>query len=141
MKQEKKKMKSTLFVLILALTTAFTACVKKDAEVRSFIVDVEQVATEIVREVDGKPEAGIDRAQQILDARRPQLKAKFDSLKELRGYQLSDEATKKFAEAIAENVGLVTGLQVKYAEKSIEDEKFANKLNKLSDDFNSIFGV
>ena len=135
-------MKSTLFILIITLVAAFSGCgVKKDSELRSFIAEIDQVALDIVRAVDEKPDIGVDRAQQILDTRKPQLKAKFDSLKQLRGYELSDEMTKQFSDAVAKNVSAVSGLQVKYAEKSMGNAKFAQKLNQLSDDFNSIFGI
>lgn len=134
-------MKNTLFILIIALVAALSGCGKKDAEVKSFIAEMDQVAIDIVRAVEEKPDTGVDRAQQILDTRKAQLKAKFDTLKQLRGYELSEETTKQFSEAVAKNVSDVSSLQVKYAEKSLESAKFAEKLNKLSDDFNSIFGV
>lgn len=135
-------MKSTLFVLIISLVAVLSGCgVKKDAEVNSFISDMDKVAADIVHAVDEKPDTGIDRAQQILDSRKAELKAKFDTLKDLRGFQLSEETTKKFSDAVAKNVGAVTDLQVKYAERASEDAKFGKKLTKLSDDFNSIFGV
>ncbi len=135
-------MKSTLFVLVIALVAALSGCgMKKDAEVKSFIAEMDQVAIDIVRAVDEKPESGIDRAQQILDTRKTKLKAQFETLKQLRGYELSEETTKQFTDAVTKNAGAIAGLQVKYAEKSMSDEKFAEKLDKLSADFNSIFGV
>jgi hypothetical protein len=135
-------MKSAILLTIVMLAAAFSACsVNRDAEVKSFVADVDQVAIDIVREVDSKPETGVDRAQQLLDNRKEGLKAKFETFKDLRGYQLSGDLTKRFTEAVTENVSKVTSLQVKYADKSAEDAKFAQKLNKLSDDFNSIFGV
>ena len=135
-------MKSAILLMIITLAAAFSACsVNRDAEVKSFIADVDQVAIDIVREVDGRPETGVDRAQQLLDGRKAQLKAKFDNFKNLRGYELSEDVTKRFTEAVTENVSKVTGLQVKYADKSAENAEFAKKLSKLSDDFNSIFGV
>ena len=131
-------MKSTLFILIIALAAALSACgVKKDSEVKAFIADIDQVAVDITRAVDEKPETGVDRAQQILDGRKSELKAKYDTLKELRGYQLSEEMSKSFVDSVARNVESVGNLQIKYAEKAT----VAKKLTKLSDDFNSIFGV
>jgi len=134
-------MKSTLFVLIIALVAALAGCggVNKDAEVKSFIADMDQVALDIARAVDEKPETGVDRAQKLLDERKPQLKAKFDTLKGLRGYQLSEAMTKEFADAVARNTEKVGNLQIKYAEKSVDNEQFGEKLTKLSEDFNSIF--
>jgi hypothetical protein len=135
-------MKSTLFVLIFTLVAAFAGCgVKKDADVKSFIADIDQMALDISRAVDEKPATGVDRAQQLLDARKPELKAKFETLKDLRGYQISEDTTKEFSDAVARNVEKVGNLQIKYAEESAENAKLGQKLTKLADDFNSIFGV
>jgi hypothetical protein len=102
---------------------------------------MDQVAIDIERAVNEKPETGVDRAQKLLDARKPELKKKFESLKELRGYQLSETTTQEFTDAVARNVEKVGDLQIKYAEKSVDDATFGQKLSKLSDDFNSIFGA
>ena len=136
-------MKSTLFILIFTLVAALAGCggIKKDAEVKSFVADIDQVALDIARAVDEKPETGVDRAQKLLDARKPELKAKFENLKDLRGFQVSEATTKEFADAVTRNVEKVGELQIKYAEKSLDDERFGEKLTKLSDDFNSIFGA
>jgi hypothetical protein len=135
-------MKSTLFLLIFTLVAAFAGCgVKKDADVKSFIADIDQMALDISRAVDEKPATGVDRAQQLLDARKPELKAKFETLKDLRGYQISEDTTKEFSDAVARNVEKVGNLQIKYAEESAENAKLGQKLTKLADDFNSIFGV
>ena len=135
-------MKSTLFILIVGLVAALSACsVKKDAEVKSFIADVDQVAIDITRAVDEKPETGVDVAQQLLDKRKADLKTKYDKLKLLRGYELSDDVSKRFVDSVAKNVETVNGLRLKYAEEAAEDEKLGQKLVKLSNDFNSIFGV
>jgi hypothetical protein len=135
-------MKSTIFELIITMVAAFAGCgVKKDADVKSFIADIDQMALDISRAVDEKPATGVDRAQQLLDARKPELKAKFETLKDLRGYQISEDTTKEFSDAVARNVEKVGNLQIKYAEESAENAKLGQKLTKLADDFNSIFGV
>ena len=135
-------MKSTLFVLIISLVAALSGCgVKRDSEVKSFVADIDQMAIDIARAVDEKPKTGVDRAQQLLDARKPELKAKFENLKDLRGYQISEGTTKEFADAVARNTEKVGNLQIKYAEESVDDEKLGQKLTKLAGDFNSIFGV
>jgi hypothetical protein len=124
------------------LVAVLSSCgVKRDADVKSFIADIDQTAVDIARAVDERPETGVDRAQQLLDTRKPELKAKFETLKDLRGYQISEATTKEFADAVARNVEKVGELQIKYAEKSVDNEKFGQKLTKLADDFNSIFGV
>jgi len=137
-------MTKALLISLIALFTGLSACssVNKDAEVNSFIGDMDQLASDIVRTVEAKPGvSGVEQAQKLLDERRPQLKANFDKLKDVRGFQVSKATTEKFEAAVSKNVELVGGLQIKYADKSAEDAAFGNKLNKLSSDFNSIFGV
>jgi hypothetical protein len=113
----------------------------KDAEVNSFVTDMDKLTGEIVKAVEEKPATGVDRAQQLLDARKTEMKANFEKLKDVRGFQLSEEMKKKFTDAIAKNVEAVNTLQIKYVEESIEDQSFGQKLKKLSTDYNSIFGV
>lgn len=69
------------------------------------------------------------------------MKANFEKLKDVRGFQLSEEMKKKFTDAVTKNVEAVNTLQIKYVEESIEDQSFGQKLKKLSTDYNSIFGV
>jgi hypothetical protein len=125
------------------MVAALAGCggVKRDADVKSFIADIDQMALDISRAVDEKPETGVDRAQQLLEKRKPELKAKFENLKDLRGYQISEGTTKEFSDAVARNVEKVGNLRIKYAEESSENERLAQKLTKLADDFDSIFGV
>jgi hypothetical protein len=135
-------MKKSLFGLVVLIALAFAACsVNKDAEVGAFVSEMDKLAADIVRTVDEKPSAGVDDAQKMLDARKADLKAKFEKIKDVRGYQLSKEMSKKLTDSVTKNVESVGGLQIKYAEKSAADRKFGEKLSKLSDDFNSIYGV
>jgi len=137
-------MRNSLFGLLVAFVLAFSACggLNKDAEVNSFVAELDKLSAEIVRAVDAKPTAaGVEQAQQILDARKPELKAKFDQLKNLRGYELSQETAKKLTESVAKNVESVGSLQIKHAEKSVGDADFGERLTKLSTGFTSILGV
>lgn len=135
-------MRNTLFILLITFAAVFSGCsMNKDAEVNSFVTDMDKLTGEIVKAVDEKPATGVDRAQQLLDARKTEMKANFEKLKDVRGFQLSEEMKKKFTDAITKNVEAVNTLQIKYVEESIEDQSFGQKLKKLSTDYNSIFGV
>jgi hypothetical protein len=141
-KIQENKMRNTLFVLMIACAAVFSGCsMNKDAEINSFITDMDKLTGEIVKAVDEKPSTGVDRAQQLLDARKSEMKASFEKLKDVRGFQLSEEMKKKFTDSVAKNVEAVNTLQIKYVEESIEDKNFGEKLKKLSTDYNSIFGV
>jgi hypothetical protein len=135
-------MKKSLFGLVVLIALAFSACgINKDAEVGAFVTEMDKLAADIVRAVDEKPSAGVDDAQKMLDARKSELKAKFEKIKDVRGYQLSKEMSKKLTDSVTKNVETVGGLQIKYVEKAAADKSFSDKLKKLSDDFNSIYGV
>lgn len=135
-------MKKSLFSLVVLIATAFSACsVNKDAEVGAFVTEMDKLAAEIVRTVDEKPATGVDEAQKLLDARKAALKSSFEKIKDVRGYELSKEMSRKLTDSVTKNVESVGGLQIKYVEKAAADKKFADKLKKLSDDFNSIYGV
>jgi hypothetical protein len=137
-----KKMKKSLFGLAVLIALASSACgVKKDAEVGAFVTETDKLAAEIVRAVDEKPSSGVDDAQRLLDSRKAALKANFEKLKDVRGFQLSKEMSKKLTDSVTKNVESVGGLQIKYVEKAAADKNFAEKLKKLASDFNSIYGV
>ena len=137
-------MRNSLFILMIAIVLAFSAAcgLSKDAEVNSFVAEMDKLTADIVRAVEEKPSVqGAERAQKLLDERKAALKAGFDNLKDVRGFQLSDEVKKKFTDAVAKDVEAVNSLQIKYVGKALTDENFGQKLSQLSADFNSIFGV
>ena len=135
-------MKKSLFGLVVLIALAFSACgVKRDAEVGAFVGEMDKLAADIVRTVDEKPATGVDDAQKMLDARKGELKKSFEKLKDVRGYELSREMSQKLTDSVTKNVESVGGLQIKHVEKAAADRKFAEKLKKLADDFNSIYGV
>ena len=135
-------MKNILFGLLMTIVMAFSGCgLSRDAEVNSFIKEMDKLTAEIVRAVDEKPTEGVDKAQKLLDARKSELKKKYESFKDIRGFQLSQEMQTKFTEAVTKDIESVGNLQIKHAKTSVADEKFGQKLDKLTADYNSIFGV
>lgn len=136
-------MKTTILGILLLTVLAFAGCgSNKDAEVNIFVADVDKLAGQIVTKVNADPTAsGIDEAQKILDKQKSDLKARYDKLKELRGYELSEAVMKKFTDSVAKNIETIGGLQIQHAEQTVGDEAFGKKMNKLYTDFNSIFGV
>lgn len=135
-------MKNGLLSLMIMIAMAFSACsVNKDAEVGAFVTETDKLAAEIVRAVDEKPGSGVDQAQKMLDARKAELKAHFEKIKDVRGYQLSSEMSQKLTDSVTKKVESVGNLQIKYAEKAAGDKSFGQKLSRLSADFNSIYGV
>jgi hypothetical protein len=131
-------------IIIIAIVVAFSgACsINKDAEINSFITELNGLSTEIVRTVNETPTTpGVEQAQQLLDARKEKLKTSFEKLKDVRGFQVSDEMKKKMNDSVTKSVAEVNRLQIKYVSQTVTDKSFGQKLSKLSADFNSILGV
>lgn len=134
-------MKTTILGILITTILALTACgVNKDAEVTAFVSDIDSVTNELTSKFNSS-NSGVDEAQKILDAKKADLKARYDKLKELRGYEISEAAMKKFTDSISKNMEAVAGLQIQNAEKIASDEAFGKKMNKLYSDYNSIFGI
>lgn len=135
-------MKKSLLGLLVLVVMGLAACssLNKDAEVNAFVSDMDKLAADIVRTVDENP-SDIDKAQQILDSRKGDLKTQFDKLKNIREGQLSTETSKRLIDSVEKNTESVGSLQIKYADKSVDDSKFGEKLRKLSEDYNSIYGA
>ncbi|HEX8250638.1 MAG TPA: hypothetical protein VF599_20865 [Pyrinomonadaceae bacterium] len=131
-------MKTTILGILLLMVLAFAGCgSNKDTEVNAFVADTDKLAGQIVTKVNANPTAnGIDEAQKILDKQKSDLKARYDKLKELRGYELSEAVMKKFTDSVAKNIETIGGLQIQHAEQTVGDEAFGKKMNKLYTDFN-----
>ena len=133
---------SCLLILLLACGAALAGC-KKDTEVNAVIGELDSFTKELVSKVESapNPSAGVDEAQKYLDAHKDDLKAKINSLKELRGYQVSDDTMKKMKESVTEDAMSVAKLQIKYMQQSIRDPAFKAKLDKLLNDYQSLLTV
>lgn len=141
----KTRMKTTIFgILILTILAFAAACggVSKDTEVSAFVADIDKVTGDITAKVKANPSvAGIEEAQKILDGKKSDLKARYDKLKELRNFEVSEAVMKKFTDSISRNMESVADLQIENADKTVSDEAFGKKINKLYTDYNQIFGV
>lgn len=136
-------MKSTILGLLILTVLAFAGCsANKDAEVKTFVTEVDKITNEITTKINSNPTAaGVEEAQKVLDGKKSDLKSRYDKLKELRGFELSEPVMKSFTDSISKNMESIADLQIKNAEKTVTDEAFGKKLNKLYTDYNAIFGV
>lgn len=128
---------------LLTLLAFAAGCGKnRDAEVNAFMSDLDKVTNDLVEKVKAEPSAaGLDEAQKILDAKVADLKGRFDKFKDLREGELTNETMKKFTDGVSKDIKAVANLQVDYVEKTVGDEVFGKKMNKLYTDYNSIFGI
>ena len=124
-------------LLLISLTVA--GC-RKDAEVNATVSAVDTLTTELVRRIEAapNPSAGVDDAQEYLDASKTEIAGKIGALKSLRSDQVSDETKRRLTSRLAEDASKVGDLQVKYVSHSISNPAFKAKLDKLVGDYQTL---
>lgn len=124
---------------LLLISITVTSC-SKDTEVNATVSAVDGLTTELVRRIEAapNPSAGVDDAQEYLDAQKTEIASKMGVLKKLRGDQVSDETKKRLALRLADDAAKVGGLQVKYVSQSISNPAFKAKLDKLVGDYQTL---
>lgn len=134
-------MSRPLAAAALACLVALAACSAKDDEVNAVVRDLDAFTAELVSKVKSASErsAGVDEAQKFLDARGPEIRAKMNSIKNVREAQLKEETRKRLMERVTENVMSVSGLQIEYMDDSLRDPAFKAKLEKLTQDYQTLF--
>lgn len=131
--------KLSLFILF-AFCLGLTGC-SKDAEVNAFITEFDSVTKEIVSKIDANPSsAGVDDAQKAFDAKKADLKTKWDAIKTARGIQVSADTKKKLEDSVAANMKALTDVSTKNMTKLATDKDAATKFQKLITDYSSTFG-
>jgi hypothetical protein len=128
--------------LALAATLMLVGC-KKDAEINSVLADFDSFTQELVKRVESAqtPASGVDAAQKYLEEKRAELRSKWDSIKKVKNFQVSDETKKRMEEDLKKNLMSVYGLQSKYIDQSIKDATFKTKLDKLISDYKNLYDV
>jgi hypothetical protein len=131
--------KPAALLVAVALGAALAGC-KKDAEIESVLAELNSFTQEIVKRVEGapNPSAGVDDAQKFFDSRKADMQAKLETLKGVRGFQVSEETRKKMMEQMTEDVMSVSKLQIKYIGQSMRDPAFKAKLEKLVGDYQNL---
>jgi len=127
--------------LALVLVMLVFAGCKKDAEIESVIAELHTFSEQLVSKVQSapNPSAGVDEAQKLMDSRKADLQAKMNSLKGVRGYQVSKETQQKMTDTLTKDAMSVANLQVKYVGVSMRDPAFKAKIEKLVKDYTEIF--
>jgi hypothetical protein len=125
---------------VIALFCIASIGCSKDAEINSFLTEWDAVTNEIVQKIDTNPSAaGVDEAQKTWDAKKSDLKARWDKVKDARGYQVSKDTQKKLEESANKNVSALTGVMSKNAVKLATDKSAADKFKKLMEDYGNTF--
>lgn len=134
-------MSRPLAAAALACALALSAACGKDDEVNAVVRDLDAFTQELVSKVKTASDrsAGVEEAQKFLDARGPEIKAKMNSIKDVREAQLREETRKRLMERVTENVMSVSGLQIEYMDESLRDPAFKAKIEKLTQDYQTLF--
>jgi hypothetical protein len=130
-------------MLLLLLCSTLLAGCKRDAEINAALTEVDAFTNEMVNRIKDAPNptTGVDDAQQYLDSRRREIKAKAAFLARVRGIQASDETEKRLIEIVRRDQMTVLQLQSssKYMNLSMSDAAFKTKLDKLVNDYLELF--
>jgi hypothetical protein len=131
--------KNFAFGFVALCCLIFTGC-SKDAEINSFLTEWDAATNEIVQKIDASPSsAGVDAAQKTWDEKKAGLKAKWDALKDARGFQVSKDTQKKMEESARKNVTALTNVMSKNISKLASDKDAVEKFKKLMEDYGNTF--
>jgi hypothetical protein len=125
--------------LLLSFLVAAPAC-KKDDMVKETTSEIDSLAGEMVKtitEADDKKQ-GVADAQKLLDAKKADLGAKMTEMGELRGFQVSEEASAEMTSSLASSMMEVQGLQITLMSESMKDPELKTAVEKLTSDFSSM---
>jgi hypothetical protein len=125
---------------LVALCCLASLGCSKDAEINSFLTEWDAVTNEIVQKIDTNPSsAGVDEAQKTWDEKKADLKAKWDKVKDARGFQVSKDTQKKLEESAKKNVTALTTVMSKNVVKLATDKGAADKFKRLMEDYGNTF--
>ena len=128
-------MKKITVFLLLIFCLGMSGC-SKDAEIEAFIKEMDGVTKDIVSKIDANPTAaGVDDAQKAFDARKGELKSKWDAIKDAVGMQVSEGTKKKLEDSMKANMTALTSASMKV----VMDPAAGPKLQKLIADYTGTF--
>jgi hypothetical protein len=130
-------------MMLLVLALAMLAGCKRDAEINAALDEIDSFTNELVRLIKEAPNPtqGVDDAQQYLDSRRREIKAKAAFLTRTRGINASDETVKRLIETTRRDQMTIVSLQSQsqYANLAASNAAFKTKLDKLINDYLELF--
>lgn len=130
-------MKTITLLLVLASCLVAVGCNRHSKEVNTFITERSEVLGQMLDKIDASPnQAGIDEARKIFDARKADLKAKWDAIP--RGHLSSDDAL-DMAKSNSSDINLWISVQQKSAHQKQWDNAVDKKFYALQEDFDSTF--
>ena len=134
-------MQTRFAVSLTVIASLLLVGCKKDDQINSVLTQMDAFTNELVNKIDSasNPSAGVDEAQKFFDSRKADLTSRMATLKDIRGYQVSEETKKKMTTSLVEDAKKVASLQAKYVNVSMRDPVFKSKLDKLIRDYQDLF--
>ncbi len=119
------------------------ACGRREASAEAVLAEVDSFTSELLRRVNSAadPSAGVDEAQKLLDERRAELASKIAAVKKSKEFEHDDELRRRMLESEITNGARVSGLQTRYIRRSMDDEAFKAKLERLVNEYQLMFKV
>lgn len=134
-------MKTLVSLLVLAACLVSAGCRGPVEEVKSFLNEKDDVLVQIAKKLEANPsEAGVDEARKIFEARKNDLKAKSEGLRQKHLEKYGD-LTSMMLESASNDNKLFNNLEVKFAvaclnaHSSAQCDAAKEKLSALEKDF------
>ncbi|HZI18597.1 MAG TPA: hypothetical protein VEY09_08370 [Pyrinomonadaceae bacterium] len=105
------------------------------------LAEVNSFTAELMRKVETArdPSAGLEEAQQLLDARRDALAARISALKRSPSLRADDEARGRLLESEVENVRNVSTLRTKYMSEAMRDGQLRERIDRFVNSYASLW--
>lgn len=122
-------MKKFVSVVLFACCLLFAGC-KKDAQVNDFMKDYASVIAAVSEKLD---EGDFDAAREVFDARKENLRWKWDKIKYAKSFQISPETKKKMnSEPEKEIAELVKSANEAIKKNPADEEKIKDLVNDVA---------
>lgn len=127
-----------LTVFLLAIFALSLVGCSKDAQINAFLTELETVTNDM----SAKIETGdVDGAKAAFDAKKDSLKKNWEEVKTARGFQVSEETTKKMQESMSKNASTLSSATMKGVMKMGGDRAKSEKLQALMKEYGDIFKI
>ena len=139
----KGKLACVWLLACVCLAALSVAGCRREPSAETVLAELDSFTTELLKRVNdaADPSAGVDEAQKFLDARRAEMASKIAGVKKSGEFEQNEELRRRMLESEISNGAKVSGLQTRYIRRSMDDEAFKEKLERLVNDYQLMFKV
>jgi hypothetical protein len=132
-----------VWLLAVCACVAAAACGGREVSAEAVLAEVDSFTSELLQKANAAqdPSAGVDEAQKFLDERRAGLASKIAAVKKSSEFERNDELRRRMLESEITNGARVSGLQTRHIRRSMDDEAFKAKLERLVNEYQLMFKV